>query len=569
MYVRTIFIILLLILASGAKAQHQTEASKSCPVKKVQVERLPDLNIPRSGGHMLVINDIPYVFGGHTSGFVPTPTAEYFEDGEWHVLPMVYTHDQGLYQPLPSGKVLLAAGHEKPLGIGQTFAVELFDPETRTFEGYGCMEKKRFFPSSALLADGRVLISGNSYEEDCMEVFDGTRQNKFVKEVSAFLASPFIFPIASDDALVIGCMDEYMSLKSDTVVVDRLKGDAPQLPLFNDWYPISVLLPKSAEDSRISEDTNQFAYLLLVLNKKNGQAAIARLEGTDLQLLPTDCNIPTNVGAGERLEWFTSVIVDRAVHRGYVVGRDERFHLYILAVEYDKRPARLTFYETELQDSLPFSTPVLLPDGDLLMAGGITDNNFTPFATAYRFRMGTFEAQEAQIGHWWFWLLLGTLFVLGIGAAVWIIRSRKPHLPVDINATEDSTSETSKKIVDELMARICEQVEQRKMYLDYSLKVADVAAVVGTNSRYVSDCIKTSCGCTFTQFVNNYRIEQVKRLLLQQPDEKMASIALQSGFANETSFFRTFKSMTGMTPREWVAQQNEMKSTPYGNDCRE
>ena len=89
MYVRTIFIILLLILASGAKAQHQTEASKSCPVKKVQVERLPDLNIPRSGGHMLVINDIPYVFGGHTSGFVPTPTAEYFEDGEWHVLPMV------------------------------------------------------------------------------------------------------------------------------------------------------------------------------------------------------------------------------------------------------------------------------------------------------------------------------------------------------------------------------------------------------------------------------------------------------------------------------------------------
>jgi AraC-like DNA-binding protein len=355
-------------------------------------------------------------------------------------------------------------------------------------------------------------------------------------------------------------MDEYMSLKSDTVVVDRLKGDAPQLPLFNEWYPISVLPPKSAEDSRISEDTNQFAYLLLVLNKKNGQAAIARLEGTDLQLLPTDCIIPTNVGAGQRLEWFTSVIVDRAVHRGYVVGRDERFHLYILAVEYDKRPARLTFYETELQDSLPFSTPVLLPDGDLLMAGGITDNNFTPFATAYRFRMGTFEAQEAQIGHWWFWLLLGTVFVLGIGAAVWIIRSRKPHLPVDINATEDSTSETSNKIGEELMARICEQVEQRKMYLDYSLKVADVAAVVGTNSRYVSDCIKTSCGCTFTQFVNNYRIEQVKRLLLQQPDEKMASIALQSGFANETSFFRTFKSMTGMTPREWVAQQQEHTS---------
>ena len=429
MYVRTLFTLLLLILASGAKAQQQTVAPKSCTVKKVQVERLPDLNIPRSGGHMLVINDIPYVFGGHTSGFVPTPTAEYFEDGEWHVLPMVYTHDQGLCQPLPSGKVLLAAGHEKALGIGQTFTVELFDPETRTFEGYGCMEKKRFFPSSALLADGRVLISGNSYEKDCMEVFDGSRQNKFVKSVSAFLASPFIFPLASDDALVIGCMDEYMSLHSDTVVVDRLKGDAPQMPLFNEWYPISMLLPKSAEASRISQDSCQYAYLLLVLNKKNQEAAIAKLEGTDLQLLPTDCSIPMNVEAGGHLEWFTSVIVDRTARRGYVVGRDERFHLYILAVEYDKQPAHLTFYETELQDSLPFSTPVLLPDGDLLMAGGITDNNFTPYATVLRFHIGTTDEVEAGTGNCWFWLVLLFLVVLTGGAvAFWLLRGkRKPQ----------------------------------------------------------------------------------------------------------------------------------------------
>ena len=562
MNVRTLFILLLLMLASGAKAQHQTEASKSCPVNKVQVERLPDLNIPRSGGHMLVINDIPYVFGGHTSGFIPTPTAEYFENGEWHVLPMVYTHDHGLCQPLPSGKVLLAAGHEKPLGIGQTFTVELFDPETRTFEGYGCMEKKRFFPSSALLADGRVLISGNSYEEDCMEVFDGMRQNKFVKEVSTFLASPFIFPIASDDALVIGCMDEYMSLKSDTVVVDRMKGDAPQLPLFNEWYPISVLLPKSAEDSRISEDTNQFAYLLLVLNKKNGQAAIARLEGTDLQLLPTDCNIPTNVGAGERLEWFTSVIVDRAVHRGYVVGRDERFHLYILAVEYDKRPARLTFYETELQDSLPFSTPVLLPDGDLLMAGGITDNNFTPFATAYRFHLGTTDDVEAEAGNGWLCLMI-LFFVVLIGSAValWFFRrKRKPQSLAMSDANTDADSETEVETIqtvhtDQLMANIIQLMEQQQLYLNSELKVADVAELIGTSSRNVSDCIKAARGCTFSHFVNTYRIDYAKQLLVSQPNIKVAAVALQSGFANEMSFFRTFKAHIGMTPKEWKDSQ--------------
>lgn len=549
MYVRTLFVLLILMLASGAKAQQQTAASISCTVKKVQVERLPDLNIPRGGGSTLVINGIPYVMGGHTSGFIPTPTAEYFENGEWHVLPMVYTHDHGLCQPLPSGKVLLAAGHEKALGIGQTFFVELFDPETRTFEGYGCMEKKRFFPSSALLADGRVLISGNSYEEDCMEVFDGSRQNKFVKAVSVSRASPFIFPIASDDALVIGCMDGHQDLNSDTVVVDRLKGDAPQMPLFNEWYPISVLLHKPAEASRINQDSCQYAYLLLVLNKKSQEAAIAKLEGTELQLLPTDCSIPMSVEAGGRLEWFTSVIVDRTIHRGYVVGRDERFHPYVLAVEYDKQPARLTLYETELQDPLPFTSPVLLPDGDLLMVGGVTDNNFTPFATAYRFHLGTTDDVEAEAGNGWLWLSLLFIVVLtGGAAALWLLRRKRK--PQSVAVPDDSTLPDNL-----LLARICDLMENEKPYLNSELKVADVAEMAGTNSRNVSDCIKAARGCSFSQFVNAYRIDYAKQLLVSDPDIKVGTVALQSGFANEMSFFRTFKAITSMTPKEWKDTQ--------------
>jgi AraC-like DNA-binding protein len=344
-------------------------------------------------------------------------------------------------------------------------------------------------------------------------------------------------------------MDEYMSLNTDTVVVDRLKGDAPQMPLFNEWYPISVLLPKPAEDSRISRDSCQYAYLLLVLNKKSQEAAIAKLEGTDLQLLPTDCSIPMDVEVGGRLEWFTSVIVDRTIHRGYVVGRDERFHLYVLAVEYDKQPARLTLYETELQDSLPFSTPVLLPDGDLLMTGGVTDNNFTPFATAYRFHLGTTDDVEAEAGNGWLWLSLLFIAVLTGGAAAsWLFRRKRK--PQSVAVPDDSTLPDNL-----LLARICDLMENEKPYLNSELKVADMAELVGTSSRNVSDCIKAARGCSFSQFVNAYRIDYAKQLLVSEPDIKVAAVALQSGFANEMSFFRTFKAITSMTPKEWKDTQ--------------
>ena len=98
-------------------------AVRSCPTAKMQVERLPDMNIPRSGHQAFMLDGVLYVIGGHTSGFVPTSTAEYFEDGEWHVLNMVYSHDHGLCLPLRSGKVLIAGGHQQPLGIGQTYTL--------------------------------------------------------------------------------------------------------------------------------------------------------------------------------------------------------------------------------------------------------------------------------------------------------------------------------------------------------------------------------------------------------------------------------------------------------------
>jgi AraC-like DNA-binding protein len=84
--------------------------------------------------------------------------------------------------------------------------------------------------------------------------------------------------------------------------------------------------------------------------------------------------------------------------------------------------------------------------------------------------------------------------------------------------------------------------------------VNDLAAALGTNRRTVSDCINSQKGCNFTQFVNIYRVEHAKRVMRQNPDKKIADIYIESGFANEGSFFRTFKAVTGMTPKEWLSK---------------
>ena len=42
--------------------------------------------------------------------------------------------------------------------------------------------------------------------------------------------------------------------------------------------------------------------------------------------------------------------------------------------------------------------------------------------------------------------------------------------------------------------------------------------------------------------------------LTPQNVKKIADIYIESGFANEGSFFRTFKAVTGMTPKEWLSK---------------
>ena len=37
----------------------------------------------------------------------------------------------------------------------------------------------------------------------------------------------------------------------------------------------------------------------------------------------------------------------------------------------------------------------------------------------------------------------------------------------------------------------------------------------------------------------------------REPNKHLSDIAEESGFANEATFFRTFKQLTGMTPSEW------------------
>ena len=95
----------LLILATlaftvaGCSTEQTGEHSVTSPDgtlwQSMTVEKLPDLNTSRGNHRAIVIDDEIVILGGHTEGFKPVETAEYYADGSWHTISMLYPHQNG------------------------------------------------------------------------------------------------------------------------------------------------------------------------------------------------------------------------------------------------------------------------------------------------------------------------------------------------------------------------------------------------------------------------------------------------------------------------------------------
>ena len=89
--------------------------------------------------------------------------------------------------------------------------------------------------------------------------------------------------------------------------------------------------------------------------------------------------------------------------------------------------------------------------------------------------------------------------------------------------------------------RIIALVENDKIYLQPDLKLDDLAQMMHTNRTYIYQAVNQQMGISFNEFINRYRIAHAKRLMASDPSLSMNDIALHSGFASLSSFYRNMK----------------------------
>ncbi len=95
-----------------------------------------------------------------------------------------------------------------------------------------------------------------------------------------------------------------------------------------------------------------------------------------------------------------------------------------------------------------------------------------------------------------------------------------------------------------------------KPYLDADFSLPELADKLDIPSHYLSRVINEQFGVNFFDFINQYRVEEVKSKI-GNPEFKnfsLLGIAFDSGFNTKSAFNRVFKKITGVTPSEYKKQ---------------
>ena len=94
---------------------------------------------------------------------------------------------------------------------------------------------------------------------------------------------------------------------------------------------------------------------------------------------------------------------------------------------------------------------------------------------------------------------------------------------------------------------------EKKIYLDPTLKVNQVAKELGIGYDTLNQLLKDTQKGNFNQMVNGFRIEHAKNLLSDTGQEHLTieGVALSSGFGSKQQFYNTFQQFVGIKPNEF------------------
>ncbi|CAN7204336.1 AraC family transcriptional regulator [Pararhizobium sp. LjRoot255] len=154
-----------------------------------------------------------------------------------------------------------------------------------------------------------------------------------------------------------------------------------------------------------------------------------------------------------------------------------------------------------------------------------------------------------------------------VAYAVTIIGRSAPEAQPSSHSAKERQDDSSPEKLPETEgdSRIMEAIEtimrEKRLFRDPDLTLNRLSRRLGIPSRQISGTINRTLGRNVSQAVNEYRIRDAQRFLLET-DLPVTTIIFECGFQTKSNFNREFARVTGMTPSDYRRSGTMPSTTP-------
>ncbi|OUS18061.1 hypothetical protein A9Q93_04280 [Nonlabens dokdonensis] len=124
-----------------------------------------------------------------------------------------------------------------------------------------------------------------------------------------------------------------------------------------------------------------------------------------------------------------------------------------------------------------------------------------------------------------------------------------------LQTSRASARDTNKEDYDTIFLQITNYMDESKCYTNDELTIIDLANAIGLHYRKISQVINDQANCTFNNFINQYRVDEAKRIM--SDPERIGKLTLEVvgqevGFKSNSSLYTAFRKFEGKTPSNFM-----------------
>lgn len=261
--------------------------------------------------------------------------------------------------------------------------------------------------------------------------------------------------------------------------------------------------------------------------------------------------------------------IDKDFDQWYqVAGQISMTFYFILSIRYYNKYKKLIVQITSNADTILFQwiKNYLIAFLIMLLLPHVFDIiiHFYPSANSYK-------------DGWWFYLAFSlVLYYIAVSGYSNVVHSKigfqmsvfdsKPILLLQSNIDNfeeikntididyEDLVENKSEDIENWKQQIEHLIQSEKLYQNPELTLTEVAKKLKTNTSIISKVINQGFAMNFNDYINNYRVEAVKTMLLNGNHKKttLLGIAFDCGFNSKATFNRAFKKNTSISPKEYL-----------------